>query len=307
MAYYTERNGMRKPIERTHDITIDKYALLLDCCEKYYNNLAWKFPEQCLDGYGCCGLDAEKFNRFLKYDIPTLYRNTSGEIAIPGTRFGFFSDEQTTDEYDQFALLDFIEFVANNIHDVTVGKHHMYYGHNHLILRSSNATALLFKDEVNEIFQKTGLLYRLNDDLQIERIVERSPLTSEMEKAIAAVKELGTRELLQDAIAYYKEPRSGNRQIAVEKMWDAFERLKSYYPAMKKNESADKVISNMAAGQPAYIELFTAEFKALTKIGNEYRIRHHETDKIEITDLRLYDYFFNRCLSLLALAIQYLQ
>ena len=112
---------------------------------------------------------------------------------------------------------------------------------------------------------------------------------------------------MQEAIAYYKEPRPGNRQIAVEKMWDAFERLKSYYPAMKKNESADKVISNMAAGQPAYIELFTAEFKVLTKIGNEYRIRHHETDKIEIMDLRFYDYFFNRCLSLLALAIQYLQ
>ena len=108
-------------------------------------------------------------------------------------------------------------------------------------------------------------------------------------------------------LAYYKEPRPGNRQIAVEKMWDAFERLKSYYSAMKKNESADKVISNMAAGQQAYVELFTAEFKTLTKIGNEYRIRHHETDKIEITDLHFYDYFFNRCLSLIALAIQYLQ
>ena len=39
MVYYTERNGMRKPIERTYDISTDKYALLLDCCEKYYNNL----------------------------------------------------------------------------------------------------------------------------------------------------------------------------------------------------------------------------------------------------------------------------
>ncbi len=29
--------------------------------------------------------------------------------------------------------------------------------------------------------------------------------------------------------------------------------------------------------------------------------------KIEITDLHFYDYFFNRCLSLIALAIQYLQ
>ena len=307
MEYYTERNGMRKPIERTYDISTDKYALLLDCCEKYYNNLAWKFPEQCPDGRGCCGLDEEKFNRSLKFDVPTLYRDINGKIAAPATHIDYFADEETTDKYDQFALLDLIEFFANNIHDVTIGTYHEYYGHNHLILRSSNATALIFKDEINETFQKAGLLYYLNGDLQIERIVENSPLTSEVEKTIAGVKEIGTRELLQDAIAYYKEPRPGNRQIAVEKMWDAFERLKSYYSAMKKNESADKVISNMAAGQPAYVELFTAEFKTLTKIGNEYRIRHHETDKIEITDLRFYDYFFNRCLSLIALAIQYLQ
>jgi len=45
----------------------------------------------------------------------------------------------------------------------------------------------------------------------------------------------------------------------------------------------------------------------LTSIGNKYRIRHHETDKIDITDVRYYDYLFNRCLSLIALAIKYLQ
>lgn len=306
MAYYTERNGMRKPIERTYDITIDKYALLLDCCEKYYNNLAWKFPELCPDGYGCCGLNAEKLNRFLKFDIPTLYRNASGEIVVPETRFSFFSDEQTTDEYDQFSLLDLIEFFANNIHDVTIGNYHEFYGHNHLTLRSSKVTVLLFKDEINEIFRKTGLLYCLNDDLQIERIVENSPLTSEIEKTIAGVNELGTRELLQEAIAYYKEPRLGNRQIAVEKIWDALERLKTYYLSDKKT-SADKIIADMAGGEAAYIELFTAEFYALRKIGNNFRIRHHERDKIDISDPRHYDYFFNRCLSLIALAIQYLQ
>lgn len=56
-----------------------------------------------------------------------------------------------------------------------------------------------------------------------------------------------------------------------------------------------------------YDTLFDTEFQALTKIGNNFRIRHHETDKVEITDVRHYDYFFNRCLSLIALAIQYLQ
>lgn len=29
MAYYTERHGMRKPVAKTYDISIEKYALLL--------------------------------------------------------------------------------------------------------------------------------------------------------------------------------------------------------------------------------------------------------------------------------------
>lgn len=94
---------------------------------------------------------------------------------------------------------------------------------------------------------------------------------------------------------------------AVEKLWDAYERLKTYYTTLNKAKSAEKIVNDMAAGQAPYVTLFDAEFRALTKIGNDFRIRHHETDKVEITDIRYYDYFFNRCLSLIALAIQYLQ
>lgn len=40
MAYYTERHGMRKPIETTYDISIQAYALLFQCCEKYKDTIA---------------------------------------------------------------------------------------------------------------------------------------------------------------------------------------------------------------------------------------------------------------------------
>ena len=55
------------------------------------------------------------------------------------------------------------------------------------------------------------------------------------------------------------------------------------------------------------IEKYALLLHCCEKYYNDYRIRHHETDKVEITDVRYYDYFFNRCLSLIALAIQYLQ
>ena len=102
-------------------------------------------------------------------------------------------------------------------------------------------------------------------------------------------------------------PYPESTRDAVEKTWDAFERLKTYYTTIEKKASASKIVADMADGNQNYTALFNAEFKALTEIGNDYRIRHHETNKIDITDPRYYDYFFNRCLSLIALAIQYLQ
>ncbi len=83
MALYTERHGMRTPTECTSIVTVEMYLLLFNCCEKYYDNIAWKFSEQCLDGQGCCGLDIQQFNTNMKFDIPTLYRNSQGLIDKP--------------------------------------------------------------------------------------------------------------------------------------------------------------------------------------------------------------------------------
>ena len=306
MAYYTERHGMRRPVAKTYDITVEKYALLFQCCEKYYNNIAWKYPAQCPDGQGCCGIDQEQFSLDLKYEIPTLYRDDSDRIAVPAIHHNVFNGD-SQDKYDQYALLDLIEFFAENVHDVVVGSFHSYWDHHHLTCQNSRNVCAQFRDEINSIFQKTGLLYSLNTDLQVERIVENSPLTPEVEATIATVKEPGTLELLKEAILLHKSPYPTDIRDATEKIWDAFERLKTYYTTLNKRDSAAKIVNDMSGGQDDYITLFDTEFNALTKIGNNFRIRHHETDKIEITDIRYYDYFFNRCLSLIALAIQYLQ
>ncbi|RCW89182.1 hypothetical protein DFQ08_1221 [Winogradskyella arenosi] len=51
-------------------------------------------------------------------------------------------------------------------------------------------------------------------------------------------------------------------------------------------------------------KLIEDEFKLLTKIGNEYKIRHHETDKIEVSKSKHIDYLFFRMLSLIDLCIK---
>ena len=199
-----------------------------------------------------------------------------------------------------------MEFFAQNCRDCVKGEFHSYFGHYHLSYRNSDNIFATFQKEINDIFKKTGLLYQLTDEKMIERIVENTPLTDEIEKNIEAIKEQGTRELLLEAIDLYKQPYPDSAKNAVEKIWDALERLKTYYTQLNKKDSVAKIINDMANNQTSFETLFNDEFVALTKIGNNYRIRHHETDKIDITDTRHYDYFFNRCLSLIALAIQYL-
>ena len=305
MAYYTERHGMRKPIETTYDISIQAYALLFQCCEKYKDTIAWKYPEKCPDGYGCCGLDYEQLDIDLRYEIPNLFRD-DGCIDVPREHHNVFERHGKIDEYDQFALLDYIEFFAENCRDCVRGDYHSYFNHYLLSYRNSDNIFAKFQKEINDIFKKTGLLYQLTDEKIIERIVENTPLTDEIEKNIEAIKEQGTRELLLEAIDLYKQPYPDSAKNAVEKIWDALERLKTYYTQLNKKDSVAKIINDMANNQTSFETLFNDEFVALTKIGNNYRIRHHETDKIDITDTRHYDYFFNRCLSLIALAIQYL-
>lgn len=116
MSYYTERHGLRKPIEQTYFINPNAYGVLLRCCERYYDNIAWKYPKECPDGRGYYELDTFYLSEEMKYEIPTLFVDNSGQIGIPKIRENIFAEEPIIDEYDQYALLDFIEFMAKNIY-----------------------------------------------------------------------------------------------------------------------------------------------------------------------------------------------
>ena len=59
------------------------YALIFDCCESYFDNIAWKYPEECPDGNGCCGIDIYKLSNTLKFEIPQLFQSENGVIVKP--------------------------------------------------------------------------------------------------------------------------------------------------------------------------------------------------------------------------------
>ncbi len=96
-----------------------------------------------------------------------------------------------------------------------------------------------------------------------------------------------------------------DRQIALEKIWDSFERIKTYYDSnpKKKNVSADKLSGNISVDFDK--EFIDEEFKKLTKIGNNYKIRHHETSKLSLSTEHIH-YLFFRMLSLIDLCLVFL-
>ncbi|MCK9482198.1 MAG: hypothetical protein M0R38_10625 [Bacteroidia bacterium] len=106
-------------------------------------------------------------------------------------------------------------------------------------------------------------------------------------------------KLIEEAKKRFFNPM--DKQVAIEKLWDAFERLKTYYQGIDKRQSAGKLLTIVSGNIDG--EFINNEFIILTKIGNEYRIRHHETDKKEIHEIKHLNYLFFRMLSLIDLCL----
>ena len=93
------------------------------------------------------------------------------------------------------------------------------------------------------------------------------------------------------------------RRESLEKLWDAWERLKALEPGRDKRESAGRLLDR-AAAEPTLRATLEAEAIALTNIGNTFMIRHTEIDKIPITDSATIDYLFHRLFSTIRLLLK---
>lgn len=100
---------------------------------------------------------------------------------------------------------------------------------------------------------------------------------------------------------------NGNKEVAVEQLWSAFERAKTVLNPSDKKASAEELINTISNGEGCYIEMYKNEFKALTDIGNHFSIRHHETNRYIIDSEERYNFFFFRCAALMTVILNYLK
>lgn len=200
------------------------------------------------------------------------------------------------------AILDLMEMLARNIGKPIQGKLHSFYSHHHLTFDVEAGKQQWIAD-VNGIFARAGLVYEMTPEGRIERL-----LSLPLHDIIAATEfitgDADTDGLLARATGLISSGDVDAHQDALEKLWDAFERIKTLAPGEKKQSSEALLRAAEVANAPKFNKQIEAEFELLTKLGNQHRIRHSETAQEHIPSRREAEYLFHRMYALIRYVLQ---
>lgn len=260
------------------------------------NALSGSFPEECPDGQGISGCDRLQLENAIKAEIPKL------QTPIRACRKAGFhqKDDGVPAKYE---ILDFIEFLYRNIKDPKpVGRYHEFYNHYHYEFSDSGQETDSYRTKINTIFARNGIVFYLDEN----GIIKRSVPTS-FNKIISDIRfstsDHRLNELLEISYSKFILPKLESRVESLEKIWDAFERIKTYYEENKK-KSASTLVSEISDGNSLFQKHIDTEFHSLTTIGNDFQIRHFERDKVQLFSSAHIDYLFYRMSSLIHLCLE---
>ncbi|OXM50253.1 hypothetical protein CFP71_27860 [Amycolatopsis thailandensis] len=263
-------------------------------------SLARAFPERdCPDGDSITGTDEVTFFDALDahvQDLPVLPLSTAAAV-------------------DATVVLDIIDFMMLHIDQPTRRTSHDFFGHTHyafdepMVINAGNSSPNTgqeqFARDVDLLFARNGIAFTIGDNRFVTRLapVEARSLVSEFEPHTG---DPILDDKLTDALARFLSRRPAARQDALEKLWDAFERLKTLEleEGGTKKESVTRLLDDAAPSSPQLRDVIEVEFHALTGIGNRFAIRHHERDAEQLPDDDTRDYLFVRLVSLVAFVLR---
>jgi hypothetical protein len=285
-SYFTDREYGEQP--RTGD-AIDQrlWSALVAVIETRLcdGSFGYRFPEQCPDGNAACGCDDQAFGRVLVGEVPWAEWPLSAE-RVPATP----------------VILDILEFCATSVGQPVQGADHPFYRHHHLSWYRE-AGLQRFLDEINLLFARNGVAFELTPTGQARRLLPQ-PLGEALAWTSFSTGEPETNRLLESARLRIASPKPEDRQDAVEKLWDAFERLKTLEPGRDKKAQAEALLDRAATPGSKLRQVLGEEAMALTSIGNTFRIRHSETDRELLTATEQVDYLFARMFAFIRIVLK---
>lgn len=248
-------------------------------------SFGYRYPMQCPDGSGPYGCDERSFWAALKANVPDL-----------GPLLGTSTTPPT------LAVLDAIEFCHEVAANPIPRDYHKYFSHVHFGFDPEEGRQD-FRDEVNRILARNGLVYELRPDGQVIRLAP-SPLREALTAATFASGDRVLDELLETARRKYLDPDLSVRREALEKLWDAWERIKTLEPGRDKKASAAALVDRASRSQKPLRDVLEQEALDITGIGNRFQIRHSEVGKALIERAEDVDYLFHRAFALVRLLLR---
>jgi len=246
-------------------------------------SFGYRFPDTCPDGEVVCGCSETDFSLALRADIPDVSWPLDPQSIPP-----------------KLAVLDLIEFCFQSTGKPIQGDYHDYFKHYHLSFNREEGQAAL-RDDINRIFARNGIAFELNTTGTIERLAPEG-IRESLNSAQFKTGDDDLNALLEAARTKYLDPDLNVRKESLEKLWDAWERLKTIEDKDKKKGAT--ILLNKAATEPTFRGLLEEEAEKLTVIGNNFRIRHSETTKAPIETSEQVDYMFHRMFALIHLLLR---
>lgn len=295
-TYFSDRE--RGPSPRINEeITARAWVAIVITIQNLIRGEAFAaaFVYDCPDGRGIAGTDLRALSLMIQAEIPEL--NWPSDIR-------FLSEYiSSTQQPSTLAILDLIEFSCRNIAKPIQEDFHTFFGHHHLAFDREEGQRS-FRQNIERIFARNGLAYELQENGQIIRLAP--PILQEsLQASVFQTGDSHLDSLLEAARAKYLDPNPLTRQESLEKLWDAWERLKTIEDPSDKRRSVT-ILLDKATTEANFRARLENEAKELTDIGNRFMIRHTETDKIPISSSNQVDYFFHRLFALIHLLLQYL-
>jgi hypothetical protein len=242
------------------------------------------YPDECPDGRGTTGTDSRALGFAVRADIPELDWPLEHD-PVPPT----------------LGIMDLLEFCHQHVAEPVPTSFHGFFGHQHLTFERTPGQAE-FRAVVNRIFGRNQLAYELKDNGQIQRLA--GPVLHELLSASAFRSgDLPLDALLESARAKFLDPDANLRREAIEKLWDARERVKTLEPGPDKRSSV-KALLDQTADELTFREVLEQEARTLTDIGNRFQIRHSETTQVQLQRNDHVDYLFHRLFALVWLVLR---
>lgn len=275
--YFSEREGY---IPATSEIIGPRFWLgYLEYIQSILEQglLLEEFPIKCQDGRGIWETDYERLETRLYVEIEMPWPLEPDPVP------------------DLHKVMDTVEFLGRYVSEPKTKSDHSYWSHVDYSDFNKIDGVQLYSDRVNGLFRRCGHPYELIDG----RVERHGPdvLHQPLNVSIFNTGDSELDNLLEAARSRFFDSDSSIRTDSLEKLWDAWERLKTLENPDKRRGIS--LLLTRSVPCDSLREEIEKEARQLTNIGNTFRIRHHEVGTVELQDDYDVDYLFYRLFGLI--------